>query len=422
MAGIEMATQPTPLDPEALTWDQAMAVSEIQSFLLQTQVLRGFDAALLGEIARFSTPLKASFGKVLVSEDQPGDGIYFLVKGHLEVFKESGEGERRKIATLAPGSTAGEMAMIDGLPASATVQVGEPSWLIHLSEAGLNQLAETSPAAFIALIRRVARQTSLNLRQTTLALSRYLQRTADLTEALHQALESTRNKTQFFATMSHELRTPLNAILGYSELVEEEMMETNRLENPDDLRRIQVAGRHMLDLINNILDVSKIEAGKMTLHLETFSVKDLIAETTAMVHALAQVHGNRFEVHGIQDLEMTADQTKIRQSIINLLGNAFKYTRQGKVALSVRWDEEADRVIFQVSDTGVGMSSSQMATLFQSYTTANTKDAGRMGSSGLGLFASQCFCRMMGGRITVDSQPGKGSTFTIAIPRVVAPG
>lgn len=370
-------------------------------------------------IAHHATAFRAPFADVLVREGEKGDSLFFLVSGQLEVFKESGEGERRKIASMGPGSTIGEMAIIDGLPASATVQVAQEALLIQLSETALNKLAENEPAAFVALLRRVAKQTSMNLRHTTLSLSRYLQRTADLTEALHVALESTRNKNQFFATMSHELRTPLNAILGYSELVEEEMAESNRLENPDDLRRIQVAGRHMLDLINNFLDVSKMEAGKMLLHLETFSLKDVIHETTSMVHALAQVQGNQFEVRGNADLQMTADATKLRQSIINLLGNAFKFTRNGTVVLSVRWEEAKDMVIFEVSDTGVGMSSAQMANLFQSFNSSSNAESSRMGSSGLGLFASQSFCRMMGGKILVESVVGEGSTFTMEIPRVV---
>ena len=395
---------------------------ELIGFLDKTNTLGGLDKDLLHEIILHSRIFKALFGEVLVTEGERGDGIFFLISGSLEVFKESGEGERRKIASLGPGSAVGEMAMIDGLPSSATVQVADAATVIHLSELSLNQLAVTSPTAFVALLRRVARQTSMNLRQTTLSLSRYLQRTADLTEALHHSLESTRNKDQFFATMSHDLRTPLNAILGYSELVEEEMLENSRVENPDDLRRIQVAGRHMLDLINNFLDVSKMEAGKMQLHLETFPLADMVNETTAMVHALAQVHNNHFEVRGDYDLQMTADVTKIRQSLINLLGNAFKFTRNGEVSLIVRHNVESDMIVFEVQDTGVGMSSSQMTNLFQSFSQSNTVDAGKMGSSGLGLFASQSFCRMMGGRITVDSVAGEGSTFTMTLPRVVRAG
>lgn len=400
----------------------APSTESLIKFLDGTNTLDGLDHQTLADIVEKSSVLQVSFGDVLVNEGQKGDGIFFLISGRLEVYKESGEGDRRKIATIGPGSAVGEMAMIDGLPASATVQAAGPSSLMHLSEASLNDLAVDSPTAFVALVRRIARQTSLNLRQTTLSLSRYLRRTADLTEALHHSLESTRSKDQFFATMSHDLRTPLNAILGYSELVEEEMTEHNRLENPDDLRRIQVAGRHMLVLINNFLDVSKMEAGKMQLHLETFPLTDMVNETTGMVQALAQVHNNRFEVQGHYDMDMTADVTKVRQSLINLLGNAFKFTRNGEVKLVVRHDPSNDTVIFEVSDTGIGMTSAELTQLFQSYSPSNTADAGHMGSSGLGLFASQSFCRMMGGRISVDSVHGEGSTFTMTLPRVVKAG
>jgi len=390
------------------------------SYLKSTVTLGELDYGVLSEIAEHARTVRAPYGEVLVAEGQRGDGMYLLVAGRLEVFKESGEGERRKIASLGPGATVGEMSIIDGLPASATVQVTEPALMVHLSEVGLNEMAAASPAAFVKLLRRVARQTSMNLRHTTLALSRYLQRTADLTEALHQALEHGRNKTEFFATISHDLRTPLNAILGYSEMVEEEMMATNRLENPDDLRRIQVAGRHMLDLINNLMDVSKIEAGKMSLHLETFSLQEMVQETTAMVQALASVHRNTFEVDNRADISMTADPTKVRQALINLLGNAFKFTKDGDVTLTVRHDEKKDLVVFEVCDTGMGMTTDQMTRLFQSFSQPNAIDAGRMGSTGLGLFTSQSFCRMMGGRIVVDSVRDEGSTFTMTLPRVVS--
>ena len=391
------------------------------SYLKSTVTLGELDHEVLAQIAVHAKILHAPIGEVLASEGRRGDGMYLLIAGRLEVFKESGDGERRKIASLGPGATVGEMSIIDGLPASATVHVTEQALLVHLSEAGLNRMAASSPAAFVKLLRRVARQTSMNLRHTTLALSRYLQRTADLTEALHQALEQGRNKTEFFATISHDLRTPLNAILGYSELVEEEMMANNRVENPDDLQRIQVAGRHMLDLINNLMDVSKLEAGKMNLHLETFPLKEMVQETTAMVHALAAVHRNRFMINNRADVSMTADPTKVRQALINLLGNAFKFTKDGEVTLTVQCNSDNDTVIFEVRDSGMGMTTDQMTRLFQSFSQPNAIDAGRMGSTGLGLFTSQSFCRMMGGRITVDSVRDEGSTFTMTLPRVVQP-
>ncbi|MFN0170685.1 MAG: response regulator [Bryobacteraceae bacterium] len=227
-------------------------------------------------------------------------------------------------------------------------------------------------------------------------------------------------KSEFLANMSHELRTPLNAIIGYSEMLQELAEDEGYNEIKPDLRKIHTAGRHLLDLINDVLDISKIEAGKMELFLERFELRTLLDDVLAVIEPLAQKNHNRLvttlpaEIGG----EMYADVTKVRQAIFNLLSNACKFTKQGEIRLRVE-QLDAERVRFIVADSGIGMTPEQTAKLFGAFQQADASTTRKFGGTGLGLAISRHFCRMMGGDITVESEFGKGSTFTIDLPRQV---
>ena len=232
-----------------------------------------------------------------------------------------------------------------------------------------------------------------------------------------------RHKSEFLASMSHELRTPLNAIIGYSEMLQEEAADLGQDAFGPDLRKINAAGKHLLELINSVLDLSKIEAGRMDLYLETFDVPSLVADITAVIQPLADKNGNRLEARCAPDVrEMRADLTKVRQALFNLLSNACKFTERGTVSLAVRL-EPADGepcIVFDVSDTGIGMTEEQVGRLFQEFSQAEASTTRRYGGTGLGLALSRRLCRLMGGDVTVASEPGHGSTFTIRLPLAVA--
>jgi CheY-like chemotaxis protein len=219
--------------------------------------------------------------------------------------------------------------------------------------------------------------------------------------------------------MSHELRTPLNAIIGYSEMLEEEAEDVGQESFLPDLKNIRIAGKHLLGLINEILDLSKIEAGKMELFLEQFDVNTLVRDVVATVQPLVETNANTLQVDCSTDLgAMTADLTKVRQSLFNLLSNACKFTSNGTITLEVRREtiNEGPWLSFRVRDTGIGMTPEQVAKLFQAFSQADASTTRQFGGTGLGLAISRQFCQMMGGDITVESAYGEGSTFAIKLP------
>jgi PAS domain S-box-containing protein len=231
-------------------------------------------------------------------------------------------------------------------------------------------------------------------------------------------------KSQFLASMSHELRTPLNAIIGYSEMLQEDAEDAGQEGFVADLQKIHAAGKHLLTLINDVLDLSKIEAGRMELYIESFDVREAVDDLVSTVQPLVTRNANRLDVRFAGDPgEMEADQTRVRQVLLNLLSNACKFTEQGTITLEVQRTREArgsDRISFRVRDTGIGMTPGQMSRLFEAFSQADESTASKYGGTGLGLAISRRFCRMMGGDVTVESEPGQGSTFTVSLPAVVS--
>ncbi|MBE7183031.1 MAG: response regulator [Methylobacterium mesophilicum] len=254
---------------------------------------------------------------------------------------------------------------------------------------------------------------------TNTDVTRQREQELELAAARDSAEDANRAKSQFLANMSHELRTPLSAVIGYSEMLEEEVEEMGEKHLLGDLGKIKSNARHLLSLINDVLDISKIEANKVEIYAEEFDLAEMVREVAATVDALVERKHNRLELTlGANLGRAHTDVVKIRQVLINLLSNAAKFTENGLITLAVSREASAkgDRITFRVKDTGLGMSAEQLARLFQRFTQADASTTRRFGGTGLGLAITKAFTDMLGGEVTVESEPDMGSTFTVSIP------
>ncbi len=279
--------------------------------------------------------------------------------------------------------------------------------------------------------------------QLAISLNHLIEKVAEYTEELQEAKlkaeAANRSKSAFLATMSHELRTPLNAIIGYSEILHDEATDLGLTDFQEDLERIKSAGKHLLEMIGDILDISKIEAGQVTLYLESIDVAKMVEDVVSTAKPLAEKNHNALAVELGDSLgNMYADLPKIRQILLNLLGNATKFTQNGTITLSVnrvKKEEVKDRqeakplparlssshyLIFRVSDTGIGMTEEQLERIFKPFTQADDSTTRRYGGTGLGLAICLRLCERMGAEISVDSKMGEGSTFTVRFPEQVS--
>ncbi|MEP6517261.1 ATP-binding protein [Microcoleus vaginatus] len=291
--------------------------------------------------------------------------------------------------------------------------------------------------------------TSDEVGMLAVSLNELIQRVAEYTEDLHEAKvaaeAANRSKSAFLANMSHELRTPLNAIINYSEMLQEDAQDSGSEDFLPDLEKIQTAGKHLLDMISDILDISKIEAGHVTLYLENFDVATMIEEVMTTAQPLVEKKGNALALKTKGELgTMYADQPKVRQILLNLLSNAAKFTEKGVITIGVeRMKIEKSRpvkpnknndfqsgsnytsqvLMFRVSDTGIGMTNEQLEQIFKPFTQADASTTRKYGGTGLGLTISQRLCQILGGEISVESEDGKGSTFIVSLPeRVIMQG
>jgi signal transduction histidine kinase/DNA-binding response OmpR family regulator len=318
----------------------------------------------------------------------------------------------RRMRSIAAGQPPGE-----ALPVTTRDELG-------LLVEGFNRFVDTLAEA--DRLRSAHEVLADNNAQLEQAVAR---RTSELEEALETARaagraveEASRAKSAFLANMSHELRTPLNAIIGYSEILLEEAGDGEEGPMSSDLRKIASAGRHLLSIINDILDLSKIEAGKMSLYLETFNVNTLLDEVGVALTEVAERRGNELKVRRPPDLgTMRADLVKVRQCLVNLLGNACKFTEKGQILLEAVREQAGpiDWMVFRVSDSGIGMTADQVAQLFRTFSQADDSAQRKYGGTGLGLALTRRFARMMGGDVEVESTPAQGSVFTLRLPAEV---
>ena len=272
----------------------------------------------------------------------------------------------------------------------------------------------------VELLRLLCAQAAIAIENATLYATlehKVEQRTAELADAKETAEHANQVKSSFLASMSHELRTPLNAILGYSELLKEELIDEELNDFTPDLDKINWSGKHLLSLINDILDLSKIEAGKIEVYLEQFALAVVVEQVTSAVKPLVAQRDNRLVVERPDELgQLRSDQTRVRQILFNLISNAAKFTLGGTITLTVRPEPERERVYFAVSDTGIGMTPEQLVKVFEPFRQADASTTKQYGGTGLGLTISQRFCGMLGGDIRASSSKGVGTRFEFRLP------
>jgi len=357
-------------------------------------------------------------------------------RGGLELYQRVTTPEGRYVGTIYLRSSMEQLA--GRLQTDAAILAGATAFalLASLMLAARLQRVISRPILHLAEVEsRVSHERDYSLRAVKEAddelgvliegfndmLGQVQTRDAALTVAKEVAEQANRTKSTFLANMSHELRTPLNAIIGYSEMLEEEAQERGLHDIAPDLAKVHAAGRHLLALINDVLDLSKIEAGKVELFLEDFDLAALVQDVESTIRPLVEKNHSALEVSCPQGIGMMhADLTRVRQILFNLLGNAAKFTQGGRVGLTVclRRLGGRDWIELAVSDTGIGLSPEQQRRLFQSFTQADPSTSRKYGGTGLGLVISRRFAQMMGGDIQVESELGRGSVFSVRLPRV----
>lgn len=394
---------------------------QIAGLITDADIFLGFADSAISILAKYGRLVLAPAGTVIMEEGQIAPMLCLIVEGSVNIIKELDEPTPRVVATLSEGKSLGEMSLMDDLAFSATAKTEEDTRLVIFTKESLDQLALDHPEIHNRVLCGLTRQISDRLRHTTDVLASHLSQTAELTDALNTALHSAQSRSAFVADMNHQLRTPLNAILGYSELLEDDITGGDAESSKVDIARIREACDTMARLVTDILDLSKIEAGRVKLQLEEIGIDFLLQELVTSCGPLAKKRNNKLTLDYADDIGVIkADEIQLRQILVNLLENASTHTENGEIMISAVAEnlESGQWILFRVSDTGRGMSADQIADIFGRFSSSDSHVRAQYGGTGLGLAISQSLCKMFGGDISVESKRGQGSTFTVRLPRI----
>lgn len=409
-----------------------------------TFIASGKDNQMTGEINSFAIDLatagQSGAGLYQNYGGEPVIGVYRWLEGqNLALLAEMNQRE-----AFAPARILARNILLIGFVATGLLLSGiyflsrritQPiatitEAAIQLQNGQLNQSIPVVSQDEIGFLAQVFNHMAQQLKESFSALeksnheleSRVNDRTVELVEAKEAAESATRTKSVFLANMSHELRTPLNSIIGYSEMLEEDAESIGEDSFVPDLRKIQGSSKHLLNLIDSILDLSKIEAGRMELQLEPVSIAALAQDVLATIHPVAEAKFNNVVLNNVSTVgSIESDPGKLRQCLLNLLSNANKFTDQGQLTLTISTIsyQSENYLEITVTDTGIGMEQDQLEKIFRAFIQADTSPTRRYGGTGLGLTITREFVHMLGGTITAESELGKGSTFTILLPQIV---
>ena len=386
--------------------------------ILKKKLFANFNEQELEVVSRYASAHSIEEGKELYREGDEGEGICIIASGSLEVVKLGQATKQNKlIAEITPGMVIGEISLLDSQSYSASVISRTPVEVVALTKQGFDELESEQPAVACKLLRMAGSIMGRRLRLTTSHLMQYYEQTLSLATARDEARESVMKKSEYIAQVSHEIRNPLSAIIGYCDLLREEAEESSEGDLKKDLKSILSVSRHLNSLINDLLDLSKAEAGEMELFLERCDVSELANEVVNIIYPLMMKNRVEFNLEISDDVnEMNADVTRTSQILINLLSNAAKFTRDGNVTLSITKDSGQDMLVFMVKDNGIGMTPEQVESIFQQYKQASAETSKNFGGTGIGLSLSISLAKLMGGDIRVSSEQGKGSKFKFYLP------
>lgn len=403
---------------EILEWDRTLA-QVLQSQIKNTEMFEDFTDAEINIFAKYAHPYHIDKGMPILKEGDVDCYMCIVTKGVVDIYRESSDGSRVKISAVNQGQSIGEMSLLDGLPNSATAIAATECSVVLISKKHMMTLTQEHPEVGILFLWKLGEFMSLRLRCTSGMLADTTIHKASLKVSRDEARQSSHRKSTFLSGMSHELRTPLNAIIGYTELLKEIEEESGRDDCKHDLDKILSAGKHLLELINNVLDLSKVEAGKMEVYQEKFELLPFLDDIQHTVLPLVHKNKNHLALIVETDCDVICiDKVKLKQVLLNLLSNASKFTHNGKIEFKISDHVEHGWLIFSIADNGKGMTSNEISQLFIPFSQANVNIQREFGGTGLGLSISQRLTEIMQGEIMVESEVGKGSTFKVRLPAV----